>query len=54
MNLVPIKKAEQQDAQSIHSVRSRVIKNRTAEPYLCSDFREQLPTGFLALNTITP
>lgn len=30
MNFVPIKQIEQQDIQSIHRVRSRVIKNRTA------------------------
>ena len=30
MNFVPIKQVEQQDIQSIHRVRSRVVKNRTA------------------------
>jgi transposase len=30
MNFVPIKQPEQQDIQSIHRVRSRVVKNRTA------------------------
>jgi transposase len=30
MNFVPIKQIEQQDIQSIHRVRSRVVKNRTA------------------------
>ena len=30
MNFVPIKGVEQQDIQSIHRVRSRVVKNRTA------------------------
>jgi len=30
MNFVPIKQAEQQDIQSIHRVRSRIVKNRTA------------------------
>ena len=30
MNHVPIKQVEQQDIQSIHRVRSRVVKNRTA------------------------
>ena len=30
MNFVPIKQAEQQDIQSIHRVRSRVVRNRTA------------------------
>jgi len=30
MNFVPIKQAEQQDIQSIHRIRSRVVKNRTA------------------------
>jgi transposase len=29
MNFVPIKQVEQQDIQSIHRVRSRVVKNRT-------------------------
>ena len=30
MNFVPIKQVEQQDIQSIHRVRSRIVKNRTA------------------------
>ncbi len=30
MNFVPIKHVEQQDIQSIHRIRSRVVKNRTA------------------------
>ena len=30
MNFVPIKQVEQQDIQSIHRVRTRVVKNRTA------------------------
>ena len=30
MNLVPIKQVEQQDIQSIHRIRTRVVKNRTA------------------------
>jgi len=30
MNFVPIKQVEQQDIQSIHRVRSRVVRNRTA------------------------
>ena len=30
MNFVPIKQVDQQDIQSIHRVRSRVVKNRTA------------------------
>ena len=30
MKFVPIKQVEQQDIQSIHRVRSRVVKNRTA------------------------
>ena len=30
MNFVPIKQTEQQDIQSIHRVRSRVVRNRTA------------------------
>ena len=30
MNYVPIKQVEQQDFQSIHRVRSRIVKNRTA------------------------
>jgi transposase len=30
MNFVPIKQVEQQDIQSIHRVRNRVVKNRTA------------------------
>ena len=30
MNFVPIKQVAQQDIQSIHRVRSRVVKNRTA------------------------
>jgi transposase len=30
MNFVPIKRVEQQDIQSLHRVRSRVVKNRTA------------------------
>ena len=30
MNFVPIKRVEQQDIQSIHRVRARVVKNRTA------------------------
>ena len=30
MNFVPIKQVQQQDIQSIHRVRSRVVKNRTA------------------------
>ena len=30
MNFVPIKQAEQQDIQSIHRVRSRIVRNRTA------------------------
>ena len=30
MNFVPIKQVEQQDIQSLHRVRSRVVKNRTA------------------------
>jgi len=30
MNFVPVKQSEQQDIQSIHRVRSRVVRNRTA------------------------
>jgi len=30
MNFVPIKQVEQQDMQSVHRVRSRIVKNRTA------------------------
>lgn len=30
MNFVPIKQVEQQDVQSIHRVRTRIVKNRTA------------------------
>ena len=30
MNFVPIKQVEQQDIQSIHRIRTRVVKNRTA------------------------
>jgi len=30
MNFVPIKKVEQQDIQSLHRVRSRIVKNKTA------------------------
>jgi transposase len=30
MNFVPIKQVEQQDIQSIHRVRTRIVKNRTA------------------------
>ena len=30
MHFVPIKQVEQQDIQSLHRVRSRLIKNRTA------------------------
>jgi len=30
MHFVPIKQVEQQDIQSIHRVRSRIVKNRTA------------------------
>ena len=30
MNFVPIKQVEQQDIQSIHRIRSRIVKNRTA------------------------
>jgi transposase len=30
MNFVPIKQVEQQDIQSIHRIRTRIVKNRTA------------------------
>jgi transposase len=29
MNFVPIKQVEQQDIQSIHRIRTRIVKNRT-------------------------
>ena len=49
MNFVPIKQVEQQDIQSIHRIRTRVVKNRTALINeirgLCLEYGVMLTTG---------
>ncbi|WP_407675714.1 IS110 family transposase [Photobacterium frigidiphilum] len=49
MKFVPIKQVEQQDIQSLHRIRSRLVKNRTA---LINEIRGlNLEYGFVAKNS---
>jgi transposase len=54
MHFVPIKQVEQQDIQSIHRIRTRIVKNRTALineiQGLCLEYGVVLNSGAEATN----
>ena len=57
MHFVPIKQVQQQDVQSIHRIRTRIVKNRTALineiRSLCQEYGVVLTLGPHELNILS-